>query len=165
MLANFRVVHVTDASPLEVRNRFIDELWNGRRLQVAHDLYSPDAITHQLRSAPGPQPAARRSPDDLIAELERWFKSFPDVRISVEQTVCDGDLVTSRYVFTGRQTGEWHGIPPTNRSVTIRMTHTIRVERGLVVEDWLLADWYGMLQQLGLLPTLEDLFARARSPN
>ena len=75
------------------------------------------------------------------------------MRFEIEQQVAEGELVMTRYVMRGTHRGPWLGLPATNRSVTVRMTHTVRVVAGKIVEDWLLAEWYGLLEQLGLVPT------------
>jgi predicted ester cyclase len=91
--------------------------------------------------------------------LQSWFAAFPDIRFEIEQQIAEGDLVVTRYVMRGTHQGAWFGVPATNLPVTVRMTHTVRVVAGKIVEDWLLAEWYGMLEQLGLVPPLRELLA------
>ena len=150
-------------SPEQVADVFVDELWNRRRMELVDQLFDATTVTHQLRSAPGDIPGAPRRPEDVKQELSGWFAGFPDLRFECEQRVTQGDLVVSRYVMRGTHTGPWLGIAPTGQHVTIRMVHTIRVGDGRILEDWLLADWHGMLQQLGLLPSLTEILAAART--
>ena len=142
-----------------VVDRFINELWNQQQLAVADELFAPDAVTHQLRSTPGAEPSASRGPAEVKAELRDWFSGFPDIRLEVEQRVSADDVIVTRYAVRGTHRGTWLGIPATNVAIIVRMIHTVRVRDGRIVEDWLLADWHGMLEQLGLVASLGDLIA------
>jgi predicted ester cyclase len=145
----------------EIRACFVNELWNRRDLARADELFAPDCVTHQLSSRPGNIPTAPRGPEQIKHELTAWVQSFPDIAFAVEQAFEAGDCYVARYVVTGTHSGEWLGLPPTNRHVTMRMVHTVRVSDGQIVEDWLLADWYGMLEQLGVVPSIEHSLATA----
>ena len=144
----------------KIAERFMDDLWNRHNLAAADELFAEDCVTHQLRSAPGPVPAAPRRPADVKRELAGWFAAFPDIALELEERVAEGDVVVSRYLMRGTHTGEWLGVPATGKPICVRMAHTIRVRDGKIVEDWLLAEWHGMLEQLGLLPSLAEALAR-----
>lgn len=153
----------TARRPRDVVACFIDNVWNARDLSLIDELFTSETITHQLRSSPGDVPTAPRRPDDVRRELQTWFAAFPDIRFDIEQQVVEGDLVVTRYVMHGTHQGTWLGLPATNQAVTVRMTHTVQIASGRIVEDWLLVDWYGMLEQLGLVPSLHDLLASRSS--
>jgi predicted ester cyclase len=115
------------ADPVAVVRRFFDVLWNGRDLSVADELFTPDSVTHQLRSAPGAVPSAPRTPEVIRRELAGWFAAFPDMRIELEEQTADGELVTTRCIARGTHAGAWLGVAPTGREITIRMVLTWRV--------------------------------------
>lgn len=144
--------------------RFVEELWNGQRPELAETLLAENAVTHQLTSNVGPIPTASRTRADLKNEVVQWFKAFPDLRWSIEQVVADGDLVVARYVVRGTHKGTWYGIPATNKLAEFRMIHTVRIENEQIAEDWLLADWHSLLHQLGLVPSIATLIAEASTP-
>ena len=147
-------------SPLDISRRFINEVWNARKLDVADELFTESTITHQLRSAPGGEPTAPRRPDDVKRELAGWFESFPDLRVEVEYQRGYGDEVVTQCVIRGTHRGAWLGIAPTHKEVSVRMVLRQRIHRGKILEDWLLADWHGFLVQLGVLPPLEEMLRR-----
>ena len=147
-------------SPLDISRRFFEELWNGRQLHVADEIFSESTVTHQLRSAPGEPTTAPRRPADVKRELASWFESFPDIRMEIEYQRAHGDEVITQCVARGTHRGPWLGVPPTNREATVRMVLRQRVHRGRIVEDWLIADWHGFLAQLSVLPPLEELLKR-----
>ena len=145
-----------------VVRRFVEELWNGRRLDVAGELFHPDCVTHQLRSGSQDAPS-RRDPETLKRHVAEWLEGFPDVRFTVEQMVAEAGLVSSRLLFEGTHAGAWLGLAPTGRRVRIRMMTVHRIEGGKIVEDWVLVESLGFFQQLGLLPPDEKIMSRADS--
>ena len=82
------------------------------------------------------------------------FKSaFPDIRISVEDQIAEGDMVVSRVLLKGTNTGSFMGAPPTNKQIVMPGIRIDRMEGGRIVEHWAVADQMSMLQQLGMAPT------------
>jgi predicted ester cyclase len=77
---------------------------------------------------------------------------FPDLRVTVEATYSDGDVVGSRGTITGTHQGDFMGVPPTGRSVSFRYLDLWRIEDGRFVETWVQMDTMGLMQQLGAVP-------------
>ena len=71
----------------------------------------------------------------LIEQSEYVYAAFPDVSITVDETIAEGELVAQRSVFRGTHEGEFMGIEPTGEEVEI-------------AERWLLADTLGLMEQL-----------------
>ena len=141
--------------------RFIEELWNERRMEVADELFAPDCVTHQLRSGAEDVPAPR-TPELVKQHVAAWLASFPDLRFEIEQMIAEDDLVATRCTMRGTHTGAWLGVAPTNREVSVRMFITHRVAGGQIVEDWVLIESFGLFQQLGLVPPREELLPTAK---
>ncbi len=140
--------------------QFIEELWNDRNLDIADAIFAPDCVTHQLRSGADPT-AAPRGPELLKKHVAEWLAAFPDLRFTIEQMIAEADQVASRTVMQGTHTGPWHGVAPTGRRVSIRMTTVHRIENGKIAEDWVLVESLGFFQQLGLVPATQDIVAKA----
>ncbi|HLX43109.1 MAG TPA: ester cyclase [Bryobacteraceae bacterium] len=136
--------------------RFVDELWNQRKLEVADAIFDEDCHTHQLQSGP-PAVAAPRGPAAIKAHVADWLSGFPDLKFTVEQMFADGDRVISQLALEGTQTGPWMGIPPTRKRVNIRVITIHRIRTGKIVEDWVLVESLGLLQQFGALPPTGDI--------
>ena len=79
--------------------------------------------------------------------------SFPDLHLTVEDTVSEGDKVAARITFRGTHRGEFMGIPPTGRQVTFSSMEMNCIVGGRVAEHWVVLDVLGLLQQLGAVPT------------
>lgn len=95
--------------------------------------------------------------DGVRAELDYWFSAFPDASLSVEDVIADGDRVAARVVTTGTHGGEFMGSPPTGKRVSVQEVDIFRIEDGQITEAWAAVDFFGMLTQLGLLPSEEPV--------
>jgi steroid delta-isomerase-like uncharacterized protein len=143
-------------SAKHIVDRFVDELCNARRLDVADQIFSEDCVTHQLRSGVSAEPA-RRGPQEIKEHVSGWLMSFPDLRFNIEQTITEQDRIVSQLVMEGTHQGTWMGIAPTGKRLQIRMITIHRIANGKITEDWVLVESLGFFQQLGVLPTTEEL--------
>jgi predicted ester cyclase len=94
-------------------------------------------------------------PDPLDADawvefIDSFVEAFPDLRLTVESIVSDGDMVAARVAFRGTHRGEFQGLPPTNREVALTGMELDRMVDGKVAEHWVELDQVALLQQLGL---------------
>ena len=150
----------------QIIKRFVEELWNARRLDVADQIFSEDCVTHQLRSGVLAEPA-RRGPQAMKEHVSGWLMSFPDLRFNIEQMLAEGDHVVSHLVMEGTHQGIWMGISPTGKRVQIRMITIHRIVSGKIAEDWVLVESLGFFEQLGVLPSTAELisnFAQQSAP-
>lgn len=112
-----------------VARRVFDELFNQKRLDVANEIYAPDFINHGLRrqiSLAEDQAAAR---SEVLA--------FPDLKMTVEAMVAEGDYVTVLWTFRGTHTGwGYGGLPPTGARMTVRGITIWRVIDGKLHDEW-----------------------------
>ena len=119
---------------------------NQRDESVFEEFIDPNYVNYDM-PLPEPGPAGMR------ALMGAFFGAFPDLRIVVEQTTGDGDLVCSRGYFEGTQDGEFMGIPATGNKVNVKYMDMWRITDGKAVENWVRLDMLGMMQQLGVVPT------------
>jgi len=147
--------------PKQLIHRFVDELWNERRLDVADEIFAPDCVTHQLRSG-APLDAMPRGPLAIREHVSSWIASFPDLRFSIEQIMTEGDRVVMQLRMDGTHQGAWLGIPASGKKMQIRMFTIHRIEHGRIAEDWVLVESLGVFQQLGIVPETADLLSHFR---
>ena len=57
-------------------------------------------------------------------------------------------------VFTGTHTGDFAGIPPTGKSVTLAMMDRVKVRDDKAIAHWGVSDDLGMMTQLGVIPEM-----------
>jgi predicted ester cyclase len=136
--------------------RFVEELWNGRQLDVADQIFAEHCVTHQLRSGVLAEPA-RRGPQEIKEHVSGWLKSFPDLRFNIELMLVEQDHVVSHLVMEGTHQGTWMGISPTGKRLQIRMITIHRIANSKIAEDWVLVDSLGLFQQLGAVPETAEL--------
>lgn len=122
------------------------------RVGVIDEVISPDLIDHG--SPPGLPPG--REGVKLLVQAVR--SAFPDLMITVNQAIAEGDLVMLHITASGTMTGDWAGMPASGKSATWDAVHIDRIEDGKIVEHWVVQDQLGMLHQLGFIP-----FPRAQS--
>ena len=91
-----------------------------------------------------------------IKRLNGFHAAFTNFNLSVVDLVAHGDRVTGLLMFTGKQTGAFMGIPPTNKTGTIRFIEEVRIVDGKIVEQWGGPDWSDMVQQLGAVISATD---------
>lgn len=90
--------------------------------------------------------------------LRQWVANYArntwgDSQATIEEIVAEGELVVTRWTVRGTHAGEWRGIAPTGKPVTITGMTIHRVVGGKITELWAEEDWLGVMQQIGALPT------------
>jgi predicted ester cyclase len=81
------------------------------------------------------------------------IKAFPDIAHHILDIVAEGVKVAVRFKITGTHKGEFQGIPPTGKEVSIDGTDFLTIIDGKIVEEWLNSDMMGLMQQIGGIPT------------
>lgn len=124
----------------------IDRLYaamNSDNLDVLDEIFAVDYVDHTQ----GYQGA-----EALKAQLRAFREAFPDLRISIEDTVQDADRIATRTTVTGTHTGDLMGLPATGRTITVGAVDIARFADGKAVERWGGLDMYSLLVQLGAIP-------------
>lgn len=80
------------------------------------------------------------------------LRAYPDIHVTIEDVIAEGDKVVYRQTVTGTHQGEYRGLPPTGRSVTYNEIFIIRFAGGRIAEIWGVVDVFAQLQQLGVIP-------------
>jgi steroid delta-isomerase-like uncharacterized protein len=88
--------------------------------------------------------------EDGMKEAKGWRSAFPDLNVSVDLMVAEGDLVAVRWTARGTNTGTGNGIPATGRKVQVSGTAIFRFVDGKIAEEWTSANTLGLMKQLGL---------------
>jgi C-1 hydroxylase len=95
--------------------------------------------------------------DGVRAELDYWFSAFPDASVSVEDLIAEGDRVVARVTSSGTHGGEFMGSPATGKRISVQEVDIFRIENDRIAEAWAAVDFFGVLTQLGLLPSEEPV--------
>jgi steroid delta-isomerase-like uncharacterized protein len=129
--------------PATVARRALEDPW-----QVAPEALADLVAASYVGHDPG-EPEPVRGPEGLAARIEGYRLAFADARVAVDEQVCEGERVVSRWTLRGTHTGELAGIAATGKQVTVSGVTISRVEDGRLVESWTSWDRLGLLVQLG----------------
>jgi steroid delta-isomerase-like uncharacterized protein len=130
----------------DVQHRFIDEFQTNGRVSVAEELLADDFVDHTPFGSFAP------TRDGVIELFAMLRAAFPDLRADVHDMLVDGDEVVTRKTFHGTHQGEFLGIPPTGKAVSLDVIDIVRQRDGQLVEHWNVVDALGLMQQLGAIP-------------
>ena len=123
---------------------FYEEVWNRGNLDAADDVFAAQYVRHDLR--PGnalPGPAGQKK---IAADFRA---AFPDLHMTIDLIIAEGDLVVARWTTEGTNTGQWGDVPPTGKRARFSGVNIFRIAEGKVVELWNHRDDLGVMQQLG----------------
>jgi steroid delta-isomerase-like uncharacterized protein len=109
------------------------------------EFVEPDA---QIRTE---LPVDARGAQLLKEVFGRLIRAFPDLHITVEDLIAEGDKVVSRNTVTGTHQGEYMGIPPTGKSITYNEIFIMRFAGGRIAETWGVVDVLSQMRQLGAI--------------
>ncbi len=131
-----------------IARRALEEVFSAQGdLDVADELFAPDYVGHDPVS-----PEDVRGPEGVKEFAMTYRNAFPDVQLSVEDQVAEGDRVATRWSARGTHQGELVGVDPTGNQVQITGITISRIEGGKIAEDWINYDALGMMQQIGAIP-------------
>ena len=121
------------------------EGFNQRNLAVFNELCAPDLVFHNASTTIHGLEAS-------MQVLSILLTAFPDARFTVEDLIAEGDKVVARHTLRGRHQGNFMGIPPTGKQITVTGIEIFHFANGKAVEEWVNGDDLGLLQQLGMVP-------------
>jgi len=94
-------------------------------------------------------PMARNQPAKAFKGFAMaMFKAFPDVKATYTPMVAQGDRITFTGVVSGTHKGSFFGMPATGKRIRWTEMHIFKVRAGRVVEHWVQADMFGIVQQI-----------------
>ena len=110
---------------------------------IVDELFAPGFVSHNM------PPELPQGVDGVKAFFGMFRDAFPDVDVTIDELVADGDRAAVATTTTGTHTGELLGVAPTGRRVSVTGIDLIRVdESGRIAEHRGLTDTVGLLRQL-----------------
>jgi steroid delta-isomerase-like uncharacterized protein len=134
---------MNNSQNIDVACRYYKEVWGNGDLAQVGALVADSIVLNGW--APGL--------DGLKKVITNTRTSFPDLHYTLEEIIEAGDKVVVRFTFHGTHKGEYRSIPPTGKKVSYSGIGIWHLAEGKFVEHWSNVDLYGLLQQLGALPT------------
>jgi predicted ester cyclase len=125
--------------------RITSEIWDEHRIELVDELIADDLVDHV--ELPGLEGTGRSR---YRASVEMVVAAFPDFANPLDLVIGEGDMAVSYGRFTGTNTGDFMGMPPTGRRIDVPVFGILRFRDGQAVERWGFNDAMAMMQQLGL---------------
>lgn len=132
-----------------VSRRIAEELFEGGQLDLADELLDPSFVGHDVGS---PEPI--RGPEGLKQQAQGYRAAFPDLELTIENQIAEGDFVATSWTARGSHKGDLFGIAPTGKQVTINGVTIDRFKGGKIAEAWDTWDTLGLMQQIGAVPAM-----------
>jgi steroid delta-isomerase-like uncharacterized protein len=125
---------------------FIDTVLNRGDIDSSGQFFCDDMV--EQVPLPGQGPGL----DGLKDVLRGMRAAFPDMHWTIEEQICEGDKVVTRFEWTGTHRAEFLGVPATGRPVKAWGMVIDRLEDGKIKDTRILMDALGLMMQLGALP-------------
>ena len=127
-------------------HRWFDEVWNKKNEAAIDEMLAADGIGYGL----GEENIV--GPDQFRIFHRAFVSAYPDLNVTVEDTVADGDKIAARCRVTGTHNGDGIGLAATNKPVDFTGMVIVRLKDGKIVESWNEFNFMAMYQQVGALP-------------
>lgn len=137
------------ASDNKANTRRFFEAINARDFDIIDELISEDFVEHE--GFPG---LPTTGPKAVQAAMEMFTGAFPDIQFAPEDMFAKGDKVAIRGTISGTNTGEFMGMPPTGKSISIGFIDILEIHDDQATAHWGQTDQMAMMQQLGLAPEM-----------
>ena len=131
----------TDANKQLVMRHF-NEVINQKQLSIIPELFAENF------SSIAPNGDIVTGRDHLAQYLGYFFTAFPDLHMTLEEMLAEDDRVAARVTVQGTHQGEFWGIAPTNRQISIQEVFMIKVTGNFVAEARPILDLHSLILQL-----------------
>ncbi|HZE48702.1 MAG TPA: ester cyclase [Jatrophihabitantaceae bacterium] len=131
-----------------VFKRFDDAVSTGdldRIAKTIDEVFHPDVLIST------PLPVEATGAEALKQVWAMLLRAYPDLHVTVEDVIADGDKVVVRNTVTGTHQGTYMGLAPTGKTVTYGEIFILRFVDGRIAQTWGVVDVASQLKQLGLL--------------
>ena len=126
-------------------DRFFFDAWNAKRPEVLKELFAPNFVNRN------PLKGQMAGIDGVRQFISRFHTAFPDISLSADLTLAEGDKVVTRWTVRGTHKDTFMDIPATNRFITTTGINIFSVRGGQISEGWGQWERAAMLEQLGVI--------------
>lgn len=136
---------------IDVVRTFNSEVFNNRNYDEATEIQSEQYVQH------GPFTGQELDREESLENLKMFHAAFSDLEATEEFAFSDGEFVCTRYTYRGTHDGDLMALPGTDQKGEVAGTVINRIEDGKIAEAWVLVDFLGLLQQLEVVPDLDEI--------
>jgi steroid delta-isomerase-like uncharacterized protein len=131
----------------KIAHRWFEEVWNKKRLDAIDEMADPKAVGQGQQFHDG-----LINLEEFRAFAAHLQSAFPDLRVTIDDTIAEGDRVALRWQLQMTHTGQFLRYPATNKKVNISGITIFRMASGKLVAGWDKWDQLGLLEQIGAVP-------------
>ena len=135
-----------------VVREFVEEVQGKHRLELLAELIHPNYVDHVHPAGRSPEGAVDEVRDTIRRALSGMLRAFPDLEVTIDEQIAEGDRVVTRKTFRGTHQGELWGQPPTGKRIEFEVIDIFRVADGKIIELWAQLDVLSLARKLGLRP-------------
>ena len=121
--------------------RWFEEVWNARREEAVEEMMAADAVGHM-------EGGDVRGPEEFRKARSMFLTAFPDMYITLEDVVSEGDRAAVRWRVQGTHAGELLGVPASERRIDVRGTSWFMIRDGKLDEGWDTWNLGGLVESL-----------------
>lgn len=125
---------------------YYSNVWNRRDYRMINYLFADQCTVNYISRLQST--SVVQTPLDIRRNIANWVSIFPDIMVSVKNIISNKDYVSAHCQLTGRHTGKWMDIPPTDRLINIEIFTVFKVEGGKICEEWNQVQLDDVLEQI-----------------
>jgi steroid delta-isomerase-like uncharacterized protein len=122
--------------------RWNEELWKGNQA-VFEELLAPDCVFHAVGG-----------PLEIRKTVENIREAFANIQFRLVEQIAEDDKVVTRWTLSGDHRGRLWGVSPTGNRISYSGITINRIADGKICEEWCELDLFGLMQQIGAVPTM-----------
>jgi len=131
--------------------RYVNEIQNGHSIDAIDSIFAENFVDHMATYG-----GLFQGIDGLKRGYSELLGAFPDLQVTVEDLIAEGDKVVVYKTATATHRGPYQGIPATGNRVQFENIYIFQIRDGKIVEYWGLFNEFALKQQLGAIAQDDD---------
>ena len=131
-----------------IASSLYDGVWNKRKLELVDQLISPSHALHDPIVS-----GSQVGPELYKHRVRQMTTGFPDLRITIEDTIAEKEKLVVSWVISGTHKGEFMEIPATGRKISVEGITIHHIQNGKILDSYARWDVLDLMRQLGAVPT------------
>jgi steroid delta-isomerase-like uncharacterized protein len=139
---------ITQGINKQVAKRLAEEVFSKGNMEAFNEIFADSYVMHNMPvpNIPGTKEGFRK----LVLATRH---AFPDVKVHIDDMVAEGDFAVFHDHVEATSSGDFMGVPPNNKRIAWTEIHFLRIVNGKIEEHWTNFDQFGILRQLGAIPS------------
>ncbi|MBA2665331.1 MAG: ester cyclase [Bradymonadaceae bacterium] len=135
---------MADKNNKELVRDGIREIWGEGKLDRIDHYFASDVMIEDPMGS-------QKGPKAMREQVSMMRQAFPDMRVSVDSVIGEGDIVAYSFTVTGTHRGRLQSIEPSGRQVTVKGVGLSKIKNGKVIHDHSQWDLFGLMVQIGAI--------------